>query len=395
MSLRGGCFALMIVGVAALGAALPDEEPPKGSTLSVYELMTVGRLREVREVGPLSENAWNGFNPASIPMVFLDPDGGALAVGFPEPPAGFTKLDKLKEGDQVFYRAKPGVVPIEGGSPRSISGRWAVVSRVEPPAPAPAGDHLGRRSTEMEVADLVGDAFLVHLMKFRPGATGTVMGAAAYPDDPELMALTTIEQHALLAAQYMSVTEETMEPFHRVIRQLIALHHARAKLLGTDLAAVELAIENWDGLRLFQVAQVYRRAVSGTFKPVPIYHRDPTYTGFTGSLMQRLLLTNYPLGFTQDSPVSTREQVALRAGSFAFLLERLSREWFPKAIPGDRSLADLVAEYVDLKPEDEPAVLEDAKKSNAYPVVLKMAKEDLERGLRERQRLIERDFPEG
>ncbi len=393
--------AILLLPALAGGTAV---SPPAAGQPSAYESMALGRLHEIHAMGrAFKDLTWLGFDPSAIPAVILDPDGGAMAVGFAEPPARFKMMKLIERTDQLVFRAAPGVFNHPGSSPARVSGEWAVVSRIDPPAAGPDGRFLGRRSAEEWIADFVGDAFLAYLAGSRKESRTFAVGAAAYPDSADLMALTTLEHRILLQAIVMPVDETNFEEFVRLVRHLIAVRRARFKLMGPDLASIEQAIENWDGLRLYMAAHVYRNALSRTFSPVPISHLDPTYSGLSAtSMFFRLMLTNHPLTFTPDAPTSTRAQVAYRGGSLGFLLDRVSRQWYEMAEAGDHSLIDMLSEQIELKAgqsglkaEGEAVDLEAAKRRNFYGVALRLAREDLKRSVKQREETLARDFPPG
>ncbi len=397
---------LLLPALGALGA-LGDGtavSPLAAGQPSAYESMVLGRLQEIHAMGrAFKDLTWLGFDPSAIPAVILDPDGGAMAVGFAEPPARFKLMKLIERTDQLVFRAAPGVFNDPGGSPARVSGEWAVVSRIDPPAPGPDGRFLGRRSAEEWIADFVGDAFLAYLAGSRKESRTFAVGAATYPDSADLMALTTLERRILQQAIVMPFDETNFEEFVRLVRHLIAVRHARWKLMGPELASIEQAIENWDGLRLYVAALVYRNALSRTFSPIPISHLDPTYSGLAAtSMLFRLMITNYPLTFTPDAPTFTRAQVAYGGGSLGFLLDRVSRQWYEKAEAGDSSLIDMLAEQTELKAgqsglkaEGEAADLEAAKRRNFYHAALRLAREDLKRSVKQREETLARDFPPG
>jgi len=398
---RGAIFLLPALGALGDGTAvslLVAGQP------SAYESMALGRLQEIHAMGEaFKRSSWNGFDPSAISAVILDPDGGAMAVGFTDPPAGFKMMKLVEKSDQLVFRAAPGVFNHPGVSPAKVSGEWAVVSRIDPPASGPDGRFLGRRSAEEWIADFVGDAFLAYLAGLRKEGRTFAIGAAAYPDNADLMALTTLENRMLLQAIVMSFDETNFEEFARLTRHVIAVRRARWNLMGPELASIEQAIENWDGLSLYVAAHVYRSTLSKTFSPAPISHLDPTYAGLEAtSMMFRLMLTNYPLTFTPDAPNATRAQVAYRGGSLGFLLDRVSRQWHEMAETGDRSLIEMLAEQIELKAgqsglkaEEEAAGLEAAKRRNFYYAALRLAREDLKRNVKQREETLAREFPPG
>ncbi len=383
-----------LVCLGALGAAPGREEAQE---LGLFERTALARIEQVyvmqRAFRPA---AWKEFLPHEVPAVLHEPGGAALAAGFPEPPPGFRPLAGVRDAaDRPVFRAEPGAFAPPGRSPAQVAGRWAVVSEVAAPEPVPSGLRMGRPQAESAIAAHVSDALMVHLMRARGTTRPYPVGPAAYPESPDLTALAYLQQRALLrAAQMVNVTERNIGELHRLLRQVVAVWRSRARLVGPELAALEREVELTDGLGLYARTIVLRSGVVN-FEPPPIAEWDATFGGYASSPMNRILLTNEPLLHFPDGPDATWPQIALRACALGFQLDRLSADWAEKAMPGDRSFADLVAEILPLTADQEAEHLESAKKEQRYEVALRLAREDIERVRAGRRSIQDRRFPPG
>lgn len=359
--------------------------------------IALARLREIRTlVAPIQTLGWPDFEPPSVPAIFYEPGDWAVAVGFEQPPPGFHLVEGVKDVDRPVYEAGPGTFHHEGRSPALVAGRWTVLSRFEQPEPLPSGARMGRRNAEEALAAFVGDAFMIHLMKQRKASTPFPTGTAAYPESPELMALTSMEQEALVAPlQFRQVTERNIEEYRTKVRQAIAIRHARWKLMGPELAALEDEIERTEGLGLYGATLGIRQAVNQAVKPSDIGKTDGTFKEYAHAFQSRVFMINYPMSFTVDNPAFTLPQVAQRGCALATLLDREDVKWHPDGLAGDKPLIDALAAKQDLKPDDEPALLEAAKADFRYDALVRLAQADLTRLRRDREAELARLFPAG
>jgi len=362
---------------------------------TVGERIALARLKEIRAVTPVMRDAlWSDFDPAAMPAVIHQPGGWAVAVGFTAPPAGFTLVDGVKDGDRNVYHAGPGVFRHVGRSPALVSGQWAVVSRFEPPEVLVRGDHLGRRNADEVVADFVGDAFLIYLMGQRKSSQPFASGPSSYPDDAELMALTAIEQRILMKGIRMPFNEKNLTEFQNVVRQIVAVHRARWAIMGPELAAAERETESWEGLREFVVSFVFRAATSGTLVPAGTAGDDITFQGYRSAVLERMIVTDFRLMRVPDNPTLSPAQIAGRAGALAWVLDRFAKvAWRLQVIPGDKPLVDFAAEELNVKLEDEAALLQAARSEYHYDAALALARADLGRIVEERQATLRQLMP--
>jgi len=376
---------ILVLCFASAASILMAQEPAPTPTvlpLTRGEEIAVARLKEIRAIGTAFQAyTWNDFDPSSFPSVIFEPNAWAIAVGFDQPPPGFRLVEGATDGVRPVFRAAPGSLSAMTNLTHSLSrvnGTWAVVMKIDPPEIAPDGSYLGRAPTEEAIARFIGDAFLLHLMKLRGMNEPYVVGAADYPDSPELIALTQVEQRLLLRSITIRNISLNLDQFKDLARQVAAVQRARWQLLGPELAAIEKQIEGWDGLRQYAMALVYRHAISGAFESAKIESVDAAFGSYADALFNRQLLTNYPIRHMPEAVAGTHAQVVSRASALTFMLEwMVFPEWKTRALKGDLALTDLVAEKLGLQPEEEPGLLEAAKQAAGYDVSLRQAKADL------------------
>ena len=400
MKARVNFQVLVLLSMVTLGVLCTMTHARAAEALSPGERIALARLKEIRTVAdPIQRLSWPDFNAADVASVMYEPDGWAVAVGFKSPPPGFTPIDGVMDGDRPVYRAAPGAfsqVIHDGRSPALVAGQWAVLSRFDPPETVPSGLYTGRRSAEEALAAFVGDSFLIHLMQQRKKTTPFSIGTAAYPETPELMALTTMENAALVAPlQFRQVDERNIEEFRKKMKEAVAVHHARLKLIGPELADLEKEIENTEGLGLYSATLVYRHAINQSFKPTAVADADPTFRGYEHAFQNRVMATNYPLSYTVDNPAMTQRLVAQRGGTIGSVLDKIDAPWRPEAPEGKASRFDALAAKQEIKPDDEPAMLEAAKADYRYDLLLGLATDDLARLRRQREAVVARLFPAG
>src|SRR5678816_3226020 len=256
----------MMAAAIALGAT-GAEVSPSSSAMGVR--IGLARLAEVHTLSEaIQKQSWPDFDMSTIPAILYEPGGEAVAVGFPEPPAGFHRLESIQDANRPVDVAGPGVFDHQGPSPALVAGQWAVISRFDPPVAVPSGNHVGRRAAEEALADFTGDAFLIHLMRQRKTPTPFSPGPGAYPESAELMALTTIENEAMVAAvQFRDISERNIDEYQNKMKQAVAVRHARWALIGPELAQLERQIENTEGLGLYTATVVYRQIFIRGYTP--------------------------------------------------------------------------------------------------------------------------------
>jgi len=376
--------------MASMASAAHAQEP-----LTVPEEIALARINEIRALGdPIQRLSWPDFEPASAPAIFYEPDAWAIAVGFDAPPEGFGPIAGRTDAGRQVYRAGRGAFHAGSRSPALISGRWTVLSRFDPAEAAPAGDRMGRPAAEEAIDDFMRDAFMIHLMTQRKRATPLPTGTAAYPASAELMALTSLENRALVTPlQTREVTERNLEDYRRRVKEVVAIRHAREKLMGAELTELERGIEMTDGLGYYTATLAPRQALNAVLAPSDLGKTDGTFRDFSHAVQLRALMVNYPLSFTADNPDATQPQIAWRAAALATLLDRIDAKWRPRALKAEAALIDLLAEKQEVKPEDEAALLATAKTDYQYDAVLKLAGYDLERVTARRGETLSKLFP--
>jgi len=164
-------LALLLMPAPAARGQQPEPwKPPEG--ISIYEQMALARLQEVHAVGEAFKVlTWPGFDPGAQPTLMVQPDGSAMAVGFPRPPEGFRAIEGVSDANRPVFRAPPGVFQDSGEPVARVGDTWAAVARIEVPTMPVSGRRLGRRLAEEEIAEFIGDAFLVYLTGARPAST--------------------------------------------------------------------------------------------------------------------------------------------------------------------------------------------------------------------------------
>ena len=382
---------LMSVSFGAGATAGPDD------TATLGQSIVLARLEEIKAIGVLmAEQTWPGFDPLAVPAILYEPGGWAFAIGFPEPPSGFAAIEGVKHGERALYRAPVGSFAHKGRSPALIDGRWAVISTFEPPRVAPAGARMGREAGEEGLGRFVGDAFAIFLMERRGRKTPFVTGPAAYPESAELMALTTLENRAMTTPlQLASITEKNIDAYHRMFRAVVAIRHARWKLMGEEVAGLEREIELTEGLRLYTETMVHRYAMNRLLVSTGPEKGDGSFVRWVNGGAMRMLGVGYPMFSTADNPAFTLPQVAVRGAILAALVDKSAAAWRPDAISGDTALIDLLARMEKLERDAEPAILAEVKKEYEYEPILKLAEDDLARLQRDRAAWRRSHFPPG
>lgn len=398
-----GGAALVLMVAALVAAPAGRAQQPAGPRLSVGEGIGVARLSQIRSMSEAFHFVlWPDFSPSSIPAIIHQPGGWAIAVGFDPIPEGFAPIEGVADGERPIYRLDRSVTqmlpgPPDRKSPARIAGQWCVVMEFEQPAAMPAGSHVGRRPAEQALADFMGDAFLLHVMKLRGASSPFVPVPSSWPEKAELIALSHVEQRILSRAIIYGPNERNMEGFHQLIRQLLAVRRARWRLLGPELSAAEQGIENWEGLRQYAIGQVYRLAFTGDAEmEAAAVGVDPTFDEFRGSNPMKTEVTHLPARLLASGPSTTPGQIVARTGVLTYLMDWLGHPaWREKCVAGDRPLIDLINEKIELKPEDEAALLDSAKADLRYDLSLRLAEEDLKSASAAREAELKRLFPEG
>ena len=403
--LRSSFFLVASVVVTA-GAVIPPQAAAPITAPSQGETLALARLAEVRSIGRrLDKVNWPGFEVTEYPVVLFQPGGWALAAGFPKAPEGFEKIPGARDHDRPVYRiSEPGGFSDPGRSPALVSGRWAVISRFDPPPVIPPEGHMGRPGAEKAIARILGDAFMIHVMEKRGRESPFPSGVPIYPDSAELTALTAVEHRLLLAStRVVNLDEKNFDAFKDLARRIVAVRRERWRIMGPETAALEHAVESTYGLGDLIEQSTHRMATLGGFIMEPISEEDPTYQEHANSLLLRLMMTNYPMSFTPDSPAATVDQIAARARNLGYLVNRitgrlgwkgLEGDYAARVIEGRDALVELLAGG-DESETDAAALLEQAKEKQGYLALLRLAREDLIRLIRSREETVGVLFPPG
>lgn len=232
------------------------------------------------------------------------------------------------------------------------------------------------------MAQMVGDAFALYLMRTRGAAAPHVPTPVGYPDSAELMALTALEHRLLLGVfQVRQITESTLPDYSRLIRQVLLVEEERARILGPGLAAAERDVAIWDGLRSDAGTVLYRLANQGNFRPTGLALEDPGFASNAMGGVQRSLRSMFPMSLRVDGPASTMAQIAARSCAVAAALERLDGAWRIRAVKGDRSARELLEERMREQPAGDAAapgaLLAEAKEAFGYSLLLDAARQDI------------------
>ncbi len=393
---------------AAISACSMPASAAEGRAGIVHgENLALARQAAARSISRRFDRVvWPGFDAGEAPAVIFQPGGWAVAAGFPEPPEGFELIPGIQDGDRPVYRVtEPGGFTDPGRSPARVAGRWAVISRIDPPPVIPPPGRLGRPVAEEAIARFIGDAFMIHLAQARGLESPFPSGIPVYPDSAELTALTAVEQRLLLeTARVVNLDETNIEEFKEMARQIVAVRRERWRIMGPETAGLEHAVESTYGMGDLIEQSVNRMAMLGGFVPRQIFESDPTYLGHGNSLLLRLIRTNYAMGFTPDSPAATVDQITARARNLGFLLIKiddllgwkgLKGGWKDPVVEGKTPLVDLLAGGDESKETDAGDLLERAKEEQGYVSFLRLAREDLGRMVRDREAAIGALFPAG
>jgi len=303
-----GRLALLAL-LAGPAAGTAQESPSKlAPLLEVRDLLARLGSRE----GP---SIWPGFRPDETPLVFVQPERGALLINWSgDLPEGFTPVDGMAG---AWWRSEAG----RGAASTSVTlgGRAAAQVVVD---------------TGASVARLVGlaahEAF--HVLQGAARAEGRRFGTGEnsflvtrYPVfEPENEAALALEGKLLAAA----LRARSDSAARDLARQFLAVRQARQRSLDPDLTAFEMQAELNEGLAEYAAVRMWR-ALSA----------DPRHGERAGTEADRALALLDDL--TAEPRLSIRLRYYATGAALGLLLDRLDGPgWQARLMERNLSLQD-------------------------------------------------------
>ncbi len=277
--------------------------------------------RHIQTLGARRPGAiWPGFQPESIPVVYVLPASGRLLLGWTsELPEGFTPLTGLSNAGWASETAG-------GAASTSVNLEGRQVAQVV--------------VNELELASLVG--ITIHEMfhafqaavsrddrRFGQGENSFLV--TRYPVfDPVNEAEIALEGRLLAAA--LAAKDDARER----VRQFVAVRESRQRSFDSDLAEFETAAELNEGLAQY-----------AGLRALQLFAEDPTLGWRDEARVEAARMLGALDDLIGERERSFRLRYYSTGSALASLLDRFGRaEWKTRLVESNLTLHDLLAEYV-------------------------------------------------
>ncbi len=373
MGLVGLCLLLLAASAAS------NHGLPKGSAiverLSDLEKARLSEVLHLRSV--LGEAVWPGWAAADIPIIVYN-EKYAFLVGYQEPPAGWLKMP-MRERRGGSWEQVPG---------DAFEGRPYYRTLITDPAKTPEGFTVlvGERWTATfqtreygEVSfyqgfrdglpPVVSQVFPVRLAwQFLMGKTDSYVAALEHESFHAYQGM--LVPHILGAAERsyaadesypyaatdeawrseMSILVRAAEASDETERRLLVmrfLENRRARRVNLTREQVEFErLREWEeGLAKYAELEITRRAETETgYQPVDAILRDSAFQSYSGQEQ----FWSQQLGEAAQTRLRSGDTRFYYSGNaLAIVLDRLVPDWKQQALPGGRSLDDLLQAALD------------------------------------------------
>jgi hypothetical protein len=366
-------FGVLLSALSNLGL------PQRSTTLDRLDELEKARLSEVIQLRrTFGEEVWPGWEQAEIPLIVYN-EQYAFLVGYSgSPTPGWLKVPSLEPrggsweevpGDtfegQPYYRSRiedpektPEAFTVLVGDRFAASFLTREYSEVAfyrdfrreiPPLLAPVipvrlAWMLLMGKTEMYVAALEHESFHAYQGRLAVEQLAEAERSASvvdrYPFE-EMAEAWREEMDALVRAALAETNSEASELAH----QFLDLRAARRESLSPDLIEYERLREWEEGLAKYAELEIVRMAaLDEAYRPVEGIHQDPDFKDYNG--LDRFW-SNQLREAKKTQGRSGDARFYYSGNALAVLLDRLSPDWKPRALPGGETLDELLEEVVN------------------------------------------------